>query len=172
MDRERETPWAASGQVRTDSRWAFTTDAQGSVVRFEPTDRAPSGLHRGSPAPAFSVTASDGKPHTLADYAGRPLILDFWATWCAPCVALHPDVIALSEKHGVAVLGISADEDQKRLNVWLRKHPTPWPSAAIGPEGSVNRAYHVSSWPTHALIDAEGALVAYEDIVTALDAVE
>ena len=140
-------------------RWRFTPSPDGSTLSLEPTDEAAPGLRAGRPAPPFSVVASDGATHDLARYRGSMLLLDFWATWCAPCIALHPEVEALAAEYQLAVLGISADDDQTHLNRWLQRHPTPWPSAAIGPAGSVNQAYGVTAWPSHALIDGDGRLL-------------
>lgn len=153
-------------------RWRFTVAADGSTVSLEPTDEAPPGKRVGGPAPTFSVVASDGNTHDLLRYRGKKLLLDFWATWCAPCIALHPEVEALAAKHELAVLGISADDDQTALNRWLKQHPTSWPSAAVGPAGAVNQAYGVDSWPSHALIDGEGKLVSLGSFAAVKDALE
>ncbi len=141
------------------ARWAFTPAPDGSTLTLVPTDEAPPGLRFGQPAPDFELTASDGEVHTLATYRGQPLLIDFWATWCGPCVALHPKVEALAEEHDLTVFGISADDSQEAVDTWLRKNPTAWPSAAVGVMSPVNQAYGVNMWPTHALIDAEGRLV-------------
>ena len=65
-------------------------------------------------APPFSVRDLDGRTVRLQDLRGKPVVLDFWATWCAPCRASMPDLDALQEKYaeqGLVVLGLSLDED-------------------------------------------------------------
>jgi len=151
-------------------RWRFTVSPDGNTVSLQPVDAPPPGMRVGSPAPPFSVEASDGNTHDLPRYRGKMLLLDFWATWCAPCIALHPEVEALAQKHGLSVLGISADDEQAALNRWLKRHPTSWPSAAVGPAGAVNQAYGVAAWPSHALIDADGKLVVLGSFAAVQDA--
>jgi len=143
------------------ARWRFVVSADGATVTLEPTTDVPTGMRVGGAAPDFSVTASDGERHDLARYRGAPLLLDFWATWCGPCIALHPEVEAFAGRHGVAVLGISADDEQAAVDRWLQKNPTPWPSAAEGLKGPTLRAYGVESFPSHALLDADGRFIAF-----------
>ena len=65
-------------------------------------------------APQFELQDAEGKTVRLSDYAGKVVLLDFWATWCAPCKSSIPWIVELSEKYrgdGLVVLGISMDED-------------------------------------------------------------
>src|SRR5262245_41641181 len=55
---------------------------------------------RGEPAPDFNLSARKGNPANLSAYAGRVVLLDFWATWCAPCKLSFPEYQALSSRHG------------------------------------------------------------------------
>jgi thiol-disulfide isomerase/thioredoxin len=74
------------------------------------TDLCLGGVH---PAPPFAVRSFDGKTMRLADFRGRPVVLDFWATWCAPCRASMPHLDALQQRfqpQGLVVIGLSVDE--------------------------------------------------------------
>lgn len=65
------------------------------------------------PAPAFNVRTLDGKPLRLADLKNKPVILDFWATWCGPCRASMPHLATMQtryEKQGLSVVGMSVDD--------------------------------------------------------------
>src|SRR6185436_16146025 len=75
----------------------------------------PSSSHplRGEPAPDFSLAARKGRPASLSAYAGRVVLIDFWATWCEPCRLSFPQYQSLARRHGsdVVVLGISEDDE-------------------------------------------------------------
>ncbi|MEC8379830.1 MAG: TlpA disulfide reductase family protein [Myxococcota bacterium] len=161
------------GLVQLPDGNVYTTqvDAAGTFLRLRPTDAPLTGLHFLTPAPNFEGKATDGQNHTLSDYAGKVLLLDFWATWCAPCIALHPEVEEFAEAHSLTVLGISADDTNQELKRWLKKNPIPWPSIAQGPEGEINKAFEVNGWPTHVLIDPNSRLIAYGKWETIKDAV-
>ena len=68
----------------------------------------------GRPAPPFTVRDVDGRTVRLQDLRGRPVVLDFWATWCAPCRTSMPDLDEIQQRYsseGLVILGLSLDED-------------------------------------------------------------
>jgi thiol-disulfide isomerase/thioredoxin len=74
---------------------------------------APAPVMVGSPAPAFTRPGLDGKPVALKDYRGKVVLVDFWASWCAPCIIAMPELIGLQKKHAgkLQIIGVSMDED-------------------------------------------------------------
>lgn len=74
---------------------------------------------KGQPAPDFTLDALDGKAVTLSGYHGQAVLLNFWATWCAPCVAETPDLVALYQKYspdGLVIVGVSLDDSPDGVN--------------------------------------------------------
>ncbi len=70
------------------------------------------------PAPAFALRTLDGKSVRLSELRGRPVILDFWATWCGPCKSSMPHLSAMQSRYrdrGLVVLGVSMDDDDPRV---------------------------------------------------------
>jgi thiol-disulfide isomerase/thioredoxin len=76
------------------------------------------------PAPDFSFTDIDGKTHKLSDYRGKTIVLNFWATWCAPCVVELPQMLKLAEKtFGKAVfIFLSLDESEADIEKFFKKY--------------------------------------------------
>ena len=90
----------------------------------------------GKPAPPIAATDVDGKPVSLADLAGKVVLIDFWATWCPPCVASIPAYKAIAEKYhdkGFVILGVNVDamhEDvQEARKVAAGRPPIPGPKS-------------------------------------------
>ncbi|WP_263411544.1 TlpA disulfide reductase family protein [Terriglobus tenax] len=72
---------------------------------------------RGKPAPGFSLTSLEGKKVSLSDYKGKPVLVNFWATWCAPCKLEMPWFEEFQKKYaaqGFVILGVSEDDDQPK----------------------------------------------------------
>ena len=112
---------------------------------------------------AIEVKTLDGKPVKLADFKGKVLLIDFWATWCGPCVAELPNVIATYKKYhaqGFEILGISLDKDEKALKDFLGSHEMPWAQFFDGRawKNEVAVAYGVQSIPCTYLLDRGGKL--------------
>jgi thiol-disulfide isomerase/thioredoxin len=118
---------------------------------------APSGP---KPLPNFTFTDAEGKPHGVADFAGRGLLINLWATWCPPCVAEMPALdraqAALADED-ILVLALSSDRggraqveafyqarDIRRLGLWL------------DPRGAASRALGARGLPTSVIVDRQG----------------
>ena len=111
----------------------------------------------GTVAPPFSGTGLDGTKISSADYAGKVLVLNFWATWCPPCRAETPDMIASYGKlHGddVAFLGADTSECPQVVRTFTSIRGVPYPTA-LGTAADYN-AFGISALPTTIVIDAKG----------------
>jgi len=95
------------------------------VNRFNPESE----LHIGDLAPDFSVQLLTGETFTLSDHRGMVVVLDFWATWCAPCVAKMPTMQALSEQFADSVIfvGINVGESRNRVHAFIDERGFTFP---------------------------------------------
>jgi peroxiredoxin len=112
----------------------------------------------GNPAPAFDLPAqSGGKRASLEKAAGKVAIVDFWATWCAPCRASFPKYQALSEKYedSLVVMGISEDDEADGIADFAKETGATF-TLAWDTDKSVAGSYHPDSMPTSFIIDKNG----------------
>jgi peroxiredoxin len=116
----------------------------------------------GQPAPAVAVTDLKGNALRVEDLRGKYVLLDFWATWCAPCVAELPRVQAAYAKYrdaGFEVVGVSLDETKSAVIDFVKARHIPWRqihNASSG--GDLVEAYGVDSIPATFLIDPHGVI--------------
>jgi len=111
----------------------------------------------GSAAPAFSVSDATGSAD-LSQFRGKVVVLNFWASWCAPCVEELPSLVELQQKMPeVVVLTISTDDDQAAYKRFLSQHKVP-PRTINDPEQRVNRLYGTAAYPETYLIDRHGVI--------------
>ncbi len=127
--------------------------------------RATVGIVAGKPFPALAGRTVDGSDFALQDWKGKVVLVDFWATWCGPCMHELPNVQAIYKAHhahGFEIVGISLDEDQQVLKRTLAERGIPWPQLCDGGgwEGALAKRYAVRAIPAAFLLGADGTLIA------------
>jgi thiol-disulfide isomerase/thioredoxin len=76
----------------------------------------------GTKIPDFEFTDINGKHHTMADFTGKIILLNFWATWCAPCVIEFPKLMTLATKHNdIIIIALSSDSNDGNIHKFLKK---------------------------------------------------
>lgn len=112
----------------------------------------------------LSFTAVDGRKVDLAGLRGKVVLIDFWATWCPPCVEEAPGVVETYGKFkdkGFEIVGISLDRDKKALEDFVARHKMTWPQFFDGEgwDNEMAKRFNIQSIPTMWLLDREGKLV-------------
>ncbi len=121
------------------------------VYDVQPDDRAP----------GFSLVGDQGAGVSLADYSGKIVLLNFWATWCPPCVQELPSLNATYERFrqdGLVVLGISVDEEEEEYRRFLSERGVTFPTVR-DPERTVSTRYGTMKYPETFLISRDGRVL-------------
>jgi len=113
-------------------------------------------------APDFDLAGTDGAMHRLSRWRGRPVLLNFWATWCPPCRGELPALQAVSERYAgrIAVIGIAVGETTEQVAPFIAQYGLTYP-VLLDLDGNVTQArYAIRGLPTTLFITAEGVVSA------------
>ena len=125
----------------------------------------PSPLQGPRPLDAVEGVDLEGQEWNAENLLGKVVLLDFWATWCAPCLAEIPRLRSVDERYakaGLVVLGVSLDEmSSRQLRGWLRRQEIHWPQIhdRRGFDGELARRFAVDAIPSNFLFDREGRMI-------------
>lgn len=142
-----------------ETKWGKTAESRLKSLK------AQENMAVGKQFPDFTEKDHLGKPLALSAYKGKVVLIDFWATWCGPCVRELPNVKKAYSKHhpgGFEIIGISLDSDRDKLTSFIEKQEMPWQEFFDG-EGWKNKLaqqYGINSIPATYLLDRDGKVIA------------
>ena len=115
----------------------------------------------GKPAPAFSLESLGDPAWRVgsADFAGRPWLLNVWATWCVGCRDEHAALLQIARENRVPIVGLNWRDDRTLALRWLAQLGNPYASVAYDPDGRTAIDWGVYGAPETFLIDAEGRVI-------------
>jgi thiol-disulfide isomerase/thioredoxin len=129
-------------------------------------DNIPRGVYA-EPAPAKAVTpgaqaaATSSQEGPLAEYRGKVVLLDFWASWCGPCRNALPNIKRLQAVYGggdFVVISVSEDDDESAWRAFVSSHGMTWPQR-LDSDGTLQSKFGVNALPTYVLLGRDGAVV-------------
>ena len=159
-----------------ETKWG--KEAPRSIIEVEEMTaklKMSAALRPGAEVPDFAVTDTEGNPLSLARFKGKLVLVDFWATWCGPCVAEMPNVVAAYRKYherGFEVIGVSLDKDEEAMKRFVKENKMSWPQFFDGQGwgNALAAKYGIQSIPATFLVDADGKIVAKDLRGAALEA--
>jgi thiol-disulfide isomerase/thioredoxin len=144
----------------------FVSVLSSPAIRAEEPDKIKIGefIPAASPQPAPEISFTDlaGTPAALADFKGRAVLLNLWATWCQPCLKEMPSLAALQARLGPALTVLAVSEDHSGAEIvqpFVEKHDLEKLKIYLDPKSTATHALEVRGLPTSFLIDGEGKVL-------------
>ncbi|MEN2976866.1 DsbE family thiol:disulfide interchange protein [Tistrella bauzanensis] len=127
------------------------------------------------PVPAFDLPPIEGRDEGLsaADLAdGRPVLVNFFASWCVPCLAEHPQLMKMAREEGVRIVGVNYKDRPEDARRWLDRHGDPYAQIGADLDGRTGIEFGISGVPETFVIDGRGHIIAQHIGVLTAEALE
>ena len=121
----------------------------------------PVGLRVGNTAPDFTLKSLEGDTVSLSDYRGQPILVNFWATWCGPCVIELPEMQETYETYrerGFVILAVDVQEGASRVQSFVDARGLTFP-VLLDAEGQVAHSYRIRGLPTSYFVHSDGTIL-------------
>lgn len=143
--------------------YIFPAKAKASASASQASSFGPVAIAVGNKAPNFQLATPKGGYVTLSALRGRPVMLNFWATWCTACRAEYPYLVQEYKQYGSQIAWYAVDEQQSTKTVmsYVQKFQVPFP-ILLDPQGLVGGDYNVTGFPTTIFINKRGVIVAVQ----------